>query len=229
MPNGRRRRRMANRSSGESRRRAKADESMRYVDECIGQVSHRMALFAVTRGQWSMIDAIRYVVKAAGGGSVSVWTWTIADYEIKSMEGLLNDGLVTGAQLIVDMSADRRTPHFLREWRKKFGPESVKVCRNHAKIARVWNDDWRFLLRGSMNLNFNPRFEQFDLTEGGLDFDLVTAIEEEMPVLPERYTFRDIAQVTKIGQVFSDDVLQMFGDLSPSSGMDVADVQDVLR
>lgn len=197
--------------------------------ECIGPVAPGMSVFAVTRGQWSMIDAIRYVVQAIGGGSVSVWTWTIADYEIKAMEGLMGDGLVAGAQLIVDMSADRRTPEFLREWRRRFGVQSVKVCRNHAKIARVWNDEWRFLLRGSMNLNFNPRFEQFDVTEGGPDFDLVTAIEEEMPVLPERYTFRDVAAVTKIGQVFSDDVLEMFGDLSPSLGIDVGDVQDVLR
>ena len=42
-----------------------------------------------------------------------------------------------------------------------------------------------------MNLNFNPRFEQFDLTEGGEDFDLVERLESELPVLPRKYSNAD--------------------------------------
>ncbi len=34
-----------------------------------------------------------------------------------------------------------------------------------------------------MNLNWNPRFEQLDITEGGGDFDLVERIRSELPVL----------------------------------------------
>jgi hypothetical protein len=48
----------------------------------------------------------------------------------------------------------------------------------------VWTADRRVLIRGSMNLNFNPRFENADLTVNGEDFDLVAAIEDGLPILP---------------------------------------------
>jgi len=42
------------------------------------------------------------------------------------------------------------------------------------KIALVESaSGYRCLLRGSMNLNFNPRFEAIRPNEGGPDFDLV--------------------------------------------------------
>jgi hypothetical protein len=47
---------------------------------------------------------------------------------------------------------------------------------NHRKIATVEAaSGLKFLRRGSINFDFNPRFEQFDITEGGPEFDLVIA------------------------------------------------------
>jgi hypothetical protein len=184
-----------------------------------------MALFAVTRGQWSMIDAILYVIDQVGGGAqVSVWTWAVAEYEVRTLQSLMWRSDLAGATLIVDTAADKKNAALLNQWRQSFGDASVKVCRNHAKIARVWKGDLRFLLRGSMNLKFNPRFEQFDLTEGGADFDLVTAIEDELPVLPPRYTFDDVAAATKLRRAFGDDVLAQFGDLH---SVDLSDLKSI--
>ena len=53
----------------------------------------------------------------------------------------------------------------------------------------------KVLLRGSMNLNFNPppRFEQLDVTEGGADFNLIKEIESELPTDedPEQTSWAD--------------------------------------
>ena len=202
-------------SSAPANRRANSVESFASAAECIGPLQQGMSLFAVTRGQWSMIDAIMYVLDSIGGGArVSLWTWTVADYEVRALQSLMWRGDLDGATLIVDTSSDKRNGALLNLWRRTFGETSVKVCRNHAKIARVWKGDLRFLLRGSMNLNFNPRFEQFDLTEGGSDFDLVMEIEEGLPVLPPNYTFDDVAAATKLRRSFSDDVLAQFGKLN---------------
>lgn len=50
------------RSSAPSVRRARAVQSFRTAAECIGPVEPGMALFAVTRGQFSMLDAILHVL-----------------------------------------------------------------------------------------------------------------------------------------------------------------------
>ena len=173
-----------------NRRKARAVESFQSAGATIGPITKEMSLFAVTRGQFSMLDCILHCLEQIGPSQISVWTWAIADYEVEAMEGLMARQAITAGRLIVDTSADKRSGKTIGAWRKRFGDESVRIVKNHAKIARVWNDDFHLLLRGSMNLNWNPRFEQLDITEGCPGFDLVTRLEDELPVLPRKYSNR---------------------------------------
>lgn len=152
-------------SSAPSARRTRAHESFSNAAECIGPVVPGMSLFAMTRGQFSMIDAVLHCLDCVGPAEVSLWTWTVAEYEVQCMERLMMDKRITGATLIVDHGARNKNRPILEKWIDLFGPRSVRLVVNHAKIATVRTADLSLLLRGSMNLNFNPRFEQFDLTE----------------------------------------------------------------
>ena len=171
-------------SSRPAARALRAAESFGNAAAAIGTITPGLGLFLVTRGQFSMLDMVQHVLREIGPAECSVWTWAIADYEVEAMAALMGHAAITGARLVVDRSAEQRSAATIQAWRDRFGVEAVRVCKNHAKIARVWNADFRVLLRGSMNLNFNPRFEQADITEGGEDFTLVELIEAELPVLP---------------------------------------------
>lgn len=196
-------------------RRRDAIESFRSASETIGKVERGMSLFAVTRGQFSMLDAVLHCLSEIGPSAISVWTWTIADYEIEAMEGLMARKEITAGRLVIDTSADKRNGLMIERWRKRFGADQVRICRNHAKIARVWNEGHRILLRGSMNLNYNPRFEQLDITEGGIDFDLVERIESELPVLRSNYSYSEVEAATKLGRAFEVKELAMFRGMKP--------------
>lgn len=198
----------------ESSHRKQTVEGFASAAETIGPITPGMSLFAITRGQFSMIDAIFHCLEQVGPAQISLWTWTIADYEIEVVCGLMNRAEITGATLVIDASADRRNRKIIDQWRGKFGAKSVKVCKNHAKIARVWTADRRLLLRGSMNLNFNPRFEQLDITADGPDFDLVERIENELPVLPRKYSNADAESATGVNRSFEYKTLQMFRGLT---------------
>ena len=63
-------------------RRKRAVESFKTAADCIGTIEPGTALFAVTRGQFSMIDAILACLDQTGPADVSLWTWTVAEYEI---------------------------------------------------------------------------------------------------------------------------------------------------
>ena len=197
----------------ESANRRRAVEGFSNAAETIGPIEPGMSLFAITRGQFSMIDAILHCIADLKTAEISLWTWTIADYEVEVMCGLIARAEILGATLVIDASADRRNAAIIDQWRSKFGPNSVKICKNHAKIARVWTKNTRILLRGSMNLNFNPRFEQLDVTEGGPDFDLVEQIEAELPVLPRKYSNADAESATKVNRAFELGTLKMFQGL----------------
>lgn len=194
-------------------KRRAVKEAFQSAAECIGPIESEMSLFAITRGQFSMLDCILYCLDQIGPSQIAVWTWTIAEYEVEAMGGLMSRKDITGARLVIDRSADHRNARIIENWRQKFGESQVRICLNHAKIARVWNDKFQLLLRGSMNLNFNPRFEQFDLTEGGPDFDLVREIEESLPVLPRKYARQDAANATGVSRAFEAQQLKMFEGL----------------
>jgi len=196
-------------------RRKRVVESFENAAKCIGRIDRQMSLFAITRGQFSMIDAIFHCLHEISAAEVSVWTWTIADYEVEAMAGLMARQEITSGRLIIDASADRRNGVIIEQWRQRFGAQAVRICKNHAKIARVWNDRFRLLLRGSMNLNWNPRFEQLDITEGGEDFDLVERIESELPVLPRQYGNADTESATGVNRAFEYSQLRMFSGAKP--------------
>jgi hypothetical protein len=200
---------------------------MKTAAECIGEVEKDMSLFAVTRGQFSMIDCIRHCLEKMGPSRLTVWTWCIADYEFETFEWLLRAGGITEALLVIDRAGEQqvaKTRSFrdgsldksekqgalMRRWKEKFGPDSIRVVLNHAKIATLDNGELKVVIRGSMNLNHNPRFEQLDITEGADVYGLVKEIEDGLPVLSERYSRREVEDATGAHCLFSDEELKPF-------------------
>ncbi len=198
------------RSSSPSARRAIAAESFKTAAECIGPVTRGMSLFAITRGQFSMLDAVLHVLDQLGPAKLSLWTWTIADYEIKAFTELARDGRINSGRLVIDHGAILKNAPLLREWKGRFGPVSVRYVLNHAKIATVETADRKVLLRGSMNLNFNPRFEQLDVTADGPDFDLVRKIEDELPALGDDSSGGDAYKASRVAEAFGTETLDIF-------------------
>lgn len=198
------------RSSSTAVRRQRVHESFQNATECIGQIVPGYGLFAVTRGQFSMIDAILACMDQVGPCRVSVWTWTIADYEVEVLTRMMVDRRILAGRLVIDGGARTKNADIISHWRERFGQESVRYVMNHAKIATVETDKYRLLLRGSMNLNFNPRFEQLDITEGGEDFTLIRSIEDSLPVLHASTTGQKIYEASRVGEAFSMEQLEIF-------------------
>lgn len=201
-------------ASSPASRRKTAVESFGCAAQAIGRVEAGMSLFAVTRGQWSMIDAVLHVLDQVGPAKLSLWTWTVAEYEVQVLTRLREDRRVTGGRLVIDAGARVKNAGIIREWKSSFGDGSVRYVTNHSKIARIESaSGLKLLLRGSMNLNFNPRFEQLDITEGGPDFDLVEKIEDEIPLLADDCTGKQVWAASRVGEAFEAEQLALFSGL----------------
>lgn len=196
--------------STKAARRARAVESFCSAAEAIGELEKSGAIFGITRGQFSMIDLILACLDQSGPAEISIWTWTVADYEVECLEALQRDGRVTAGTLIIDHGARQKNTDIIQRWQSVFGASSVRYVVNHAKLATIENAGWRLLLRGSMNLNCNPRFEQFDLTEGGGDFDLVKQIERELPILQNDCSGPESYVASGLSRAWADEQLRPF-------------------
>ena len=116
-------------SSAIAARRKQSVEAFGSVAATLGRIEPGVSLFAVTRGQFSMLDCILHILGEIGPAHVSVWTWAIAEYEVQAFGGLLQRGDIVGARLIVDYSAGRRNGELLDAWRERFGPDTVRVLQ----------------------------------------------------------------------------------------------------
>lgn len=195
------------------RRQQRAAESFRSAAEAIGPIVPGLNLFLFTRGQFGMLDIITHVVDQIGAADLSVWAWAIADYEVDAIAALMSREAIRSARLVIDRSAEQRDAGLMRLWRERYGAEAVRVCKNHAKMARMWTADRHVLARGSLNMNYSPRFENVDISEGGPEFDLVAGVEADLPILRARASNTEAESASGLGRAFERKTLEMFRGL----------------
>jgi hypothetical protein len=119
--------------------------------------------YGLTRGQFSFVDMIEAILARTGPAAVELSTWTAAGTNITTAMHLIAAGRITRARWLVDHTFVRRCPQLAARIREAFGEEAIRVTKTHAKFAIVHNDTWKVVCRTSMNLNENPRLEDFTL------------------------------------------------------------------
>jgi len=117
----------------------------------------------MTMGQFSMLDLVIAVLEHTGPAHLSLSTWTAGIRDATQAGLLLDSGRLLSVRLLVDRSFASRQPRYCAAVQRIFGDDAIRCTRTHAKIATINNDDWSVSIRSSMNLNRNPRFEQFDI------------------------------------------------------------------
>jgi hypothetical protein len=180
-----------------------------------------MSVFAITRGQFSMIDAMLHILAAGAPARISIWTWALAEYEVDLLARMMQDDRINEGRLLIDGQAKNRNNDLIECWRENFGNDSVRFLRNHAKMVTVESSAGRFAMRGSMNLNCNLRFENIDIDEGGLAFELIRRLEDELFAQPCATTPRRQAEVSKIGDRYDQGALAFGGAGAPAAFRDV--------
>jgi hypothetical protein len=137
-------------------------------------------IFGYTKGQFSVIDVIREALKYTGPATLDVSTWTAANTDVTTVCNFVGEGNVTAARWLVDLTFQRRSPQLAKRIRDTFGKDAIRVAQNHAKFALIQNEKWKIVLNTSMNLNFNPRFENFSIAHDPEAFAFHKAIMDEI-------------------------------------------------
>lgn len=147
-----------------------------------------MDVVGLTFGQFSLIDLIDAVLEITGPAHVTISTWSAGFYDVDAARKFRDDGRLLSTRFLMDSSDKRRqaTPGDVIDL---FGVESVRTTRSHAKFALIRNDGWDVVITSSMNLNLNPRVEQFELTDDADRCDLFARfVDSVWTDLPEGST-----------------------------------------
>lgn len=131
--------------------------------EAIDGFDHDTEFYGFTKGQFSVIDLIEAAIQYTGPVNMTFSTWTAAKVDISSVIRFVESGHCKTARFLVDLTFQRRSPELAKRIRDTFGADSIRVGKNHAKFFMLRNDEWSVICQTSMNLNFNPRFENFNI------------------------------------------------------------------
>jgi hypothetical protein len=132
-------------------------------------------LLGLTYGQFSLLDLIDATLELTGPADVVISTWSAGFYDVEEAVRWRDSGRMLSTRFVMDSSDKRRqsTPGDVAEL---FGAENVRTFRSHAKFVLISNDSgWRICITTSMNLNLNPRLEQFEMTDDVHRFDFMMA------------------------------------------------------
>lgn len=137
-------------------------------------------IYGFTKGQFSMLQLLEAILQTTGPVHFVLSTWTVARHEIMRLQELHHKGLLLSARWLVDFTFSRRDPEAANQIRLAFGVDAIRVAQTHAKFALFANNDWRLVLRTSMNLNMNPRFEDFTLAHDPPLYEFIDNIVNEI-------------------------------------------------
>ena len=136
------------------------------ASDFVGRLTPGCHLFCITKGQFSLVDVIREVTNQMPGPTdFALSTWTIADADLGELQGMLDKSRFARVRLLLDFSFQRRQPALIAHVRKIFSSDCICVTKNHCKFALFSSGAFRIVCRTSMNLNFNPRLEDVELTD----------------------------------------------------------------
>ncbi len=142
-------------------------------------------IVGMTKGQFSLLDMIEAVLDITGPCDLALSTWTAGLDDVNKAGMLLEQGIIKNVRLLVDHAFASCKPEYCAAVIKVFGVDAVRTTRNHSKIALLSNDKWTIAIRSSMNLNRNPRFEQFDIdTDPAVHAFFLTFFDEMSEAMP---------------------------------------------
>ena len=135
------------------------------ASETIGRLFPGVRICGVTKGQFSLLDLIRAVLENTGPAHVEFSTWTTGIRDAQAAAWLLKRGDFLSVKILTDRSFPIRQALYCKKLIEMFGDDAIFCSKVHCKVALIYNDNWSIVIRSSMNLNRNPRFEQFDLDD----------------------------------------------------------------
>jgi hypothetical protein len=132
---------------------------------CLEGFDRGTLLCGLTKGQFSLLDLIRAVIAITGPADVTLSTWTAGIRDVETLAWLVEGQQIKSLRLIVDRSFPSRQPKYCSRLLSLFGQEAILMTMTHAKFVIVKSEGWSVVIRTSMNLNKNRRFEQFDVDD----------------------------------------------------------------
>jgi hypothetical protein len=121
-------------------------------------------------GAFNLIQLILYILKQTGPAHLFLTTYSISMDSINALRRKVETNELLSVRFLIDNRVRSISPKPFDYLVTTF-PDSYRCLALHAKVALLYNEDWKITVVGSQNATHNPKLERGIIHTGGDIFD----------------------------------------------------------
>ena len=140
---------------------AKVDEVAQVLlhPQSLGMIKHGMTKHFYSDGSFNLIQLCVYILKQTGPAHVFLTSYSISEDSLQVLRRKVDNGDIIDIRYIIDNRVKSMSPKPFDLLSRSF-PGCYKCRAIHAKVALIYNDDWKITVIGSQNATRNPKLER---------------------------------------------------------------------
>ena len=151
------------------------------ADKCltksIGQLQNGLTTHFYSWGNFNLVRLMMYILKQTGPAHAFMTSYSFSQKSIEQLNLKLSQKQLLSFRVIIDNRVKTMSPIPFQMLMNSFDYRCTSI---HAKIALIWNEDWKITILTSQNATDNPKMERGTIfTDPSVfDFDLKTLENE---------------------------------------------------
>jgi hypothetical protein len=153
---------------------AEADKSL---TKAIGKLQNGLTTHFYSWGNFNLVRLMMYILKQTGPAHAFMTSYSFSQKSIEQLNLKLSQKQLLSFRVIIDNRVKTMSPIPFQMLMNSFDYRCTSI---HAKIALIWNEDWKITILTSQNATDNPKMERGTIfTDVSVfDFDLKTLENE---------------------------------------------------
>ena len=141
----------------------------------LGTLQHGNNKHFYSNGAFNLIQLVLYILSQTGPAHVFMCSYSISMDSIATLLKHKERGNILDIRFLIDNRVRSISPKPFDYLITAF-PNDYRCCALHAKVALIWNEDWKISVIGSQNATHNPKLERgiIHTDSSVFSFDLIT-------------------------------------------------------
>jgi hypothetical protein len=123
----------------------------------IGQLENGREHHFYSWGNFNLVRLISYLIKQTGPAHVFMTSYSFSQKSIEQLQHKISKGEILSFRIILDNRVRVMSPKPFQMIASSFNYRCISV---HAKVALIWNDNWKITIVTSQNATDNPKLER---------------------------------------------------------------------
>lgn len=152
-------------------------ESDKSLTKAIGQLQNGLTTHFYSWGNFNLVRLMMYILKQTGPAHAFMTSFSFSQKSIEQLNLKLSQKQLLSFRVIIDNRVKTMSPIPFQMLMNSFDYRCTSI---HAKIALIWNEDWKITILTSQNATDNPKMERGTIfTDPSVfNFDLKTLENE---------------------------------------------------